>query len=580
MNDKKDTAMDNVHEEDDKIAFKKEGKDSTSLTFFAAFIVILVIVSVIAYRSGVDVKQLENDVAAFKTNLQNRYAKAGQSLTFDYKNVTAEGGILSKTIKIAEPSLTMGKGKHAYKVSAASMHIVPDDAHYKTFDADLYAPVIIQSADSRYVYKAEKPLPVKVTTNQTGLREYSVALPKSSIIDVSSMKGDASYTLDTQEKSTIEGAFSEEKTDIYMVNVDLNKVSLANAEMKSTATHFGYNLNIEEGVENEEINVQALISDYIPTELTPVSIDIAQQVTRDKEKGMIAFDIQQFIADHASYNLDVEGDFTIVQNQLLPLANIGVELKGADYVLNSLNNSNVVPSSITNVIGSVLTKVAPNWNKAGEEPLTFKVQRTDDAPFMIGAVKADELFAIALKEWYVNKNTLPFTTGNQKTTPSTQNTDQKKATGTIVEEVEAEVNNATQEATEDAAESTKKVEEKADTAAEAVSETIDDATDAVGDAAESVGDAVGSFFDDAKEKSSDTKAATQPATTPVSKAASTPAEKVDAADQALENAKEAVNEKLDAAQETLPEIEEEPKPAAPKPQQNVQPKVIKVPAAE
>lgn len=607
MNDRKDTAMDKNYEEDDKIAFKKEGKDSISLTFFAAFIVILIIVSVIAFRSGVDVKQLQSDVAHFKNNLQNRYAKAGKKLSFDYKNVTAEGGILSKTIKIAEPSLTLGEGKQSYKISAASMHIVPDDAHYKKFSADLYAPVIIQNAQHRYVYKAEKPLPVDVTSSKKGMREYNISLPKSSIIDVSNGKGDISYTLDMQSDSSIEGTFSEEKIDLYMVNVDLNDVSLSNSDMKSTAAHFGYSLDIEDGVENEEINAQDVVSDYIPSELTPVSLDIAQQVTRDIENGTIAFNIQQFIADHASYNLDVEGEFTIIQKQLLPLADIDVELKGASYVLSSLNNSHVVPSSITNVVGSVLTKVAPSWNKTSEEPLAFKVQRTNDAPFMIGAVKADELFAIALKEWYINKNTIPFTPNDtvkaDKEIPA--NGGKKPASRPIVKDG---LLNSTADKTKDSKEKADiKLPSTVDSTKGVVSDTMDNAVDAVDDAASNVGDAVGSFFNKAKEVTTDAVSnasdavsnsvdaiqneASETVSPTVGKVpqdieinaqttGSSTATKIEKAQDILDNAQSNMNTKIEAAKEALPQnIEVAPRPVTPV-QPKVQPKIIKVPAAE
>jgi uncharacterized protein YoxC len=549
MNEKNSNAMENNDKKAENIVFKKEGGDSSSLAFLAAFIVILVIVSVIAYKSGVDVKQLQADVAAFKTNLQARYAKAGKTISFDYKDVTAEGGILSKTIKIDSPSITMGEGAETYQVSAAAMHIVPDDAYYKEFDAQLFSPVVIKDESGSYTYSAEKPLPVKVTTSEEGLREYVISLPTVSKIDANNRSGASQYTLTAQEASVVKGAFSDKAVDIYMVDIDLNKVTFASDVKTSTATHLGYTLDIEAGVENEDINVEALVSDYVPAELTPVSIDIAQQVTHNPQTGAMAFNIKQFIADHASYDLDVEGDFNIVKDQILPLANVGVTLKGADYVLSSVNNSQIVPSSVTNVIGSVLNKIAPEWNKTTNDVLSFKIHRTEDAPFMVGAVKADELFAIALKEWYVNKNAIPFSgTEAGATNPVILDNTTTPAGAAPADTAVDLIPNVK----EQGAEIIDAIEQKSDAAIDAVTPDVDAITEEAED-----------LFDKAKE-------ATEEVLTPDADVITPSQSSVNEAKEAVSKAQEALSDMEKAVINSVPQQHVAP----------IEPKVIKVPSAQ
>ena len=99
----------NAFEKEETGSGKRLEKRGTMFSLIAGLIVLLVIVSVLAYRSGINIKQVRADIAAFATSLKERYAEEGQNVTFTYGTVDGSGGLFHKTVTIANPCAECGK---------------------------------------------------------------------------------------------------------------------------------------------------------------------------------------------------------------------------------------------------------------------------------------------------------------------------------------------------------------------------------------------------------------------------------------------------------------------------------------
>lgn len=394
---------------DDKIAFKKQENHTSTLSFLAAFIVILVIVSILAYRSGVDVKQLKADMANFKTALTQRYAKDGQHVAFDYGDVKAEGGILSQTVIIENPTLVVGKDSHAYKIHSAQAVVTPEDSSFNSFSAKLTSPVTLTqlATNTEYRYVTKLPVVVDLSVNEQGEREYHLPLQEVSRLEVAHDQDVKLYDITVKNDSFMTGTFSDTDTSMYGFNATLHDGLITHDALNTRFKHATYDMDKQGTRHEQEFNIEDVTSDLIPQSLTPVSIDLSQTLDEVKESQSMLLTIEQLVATHNNYSLNVEGNVALVKDQLLPYADVNISVDGADYIINAMNKSDLVSDTVTRIVQKALHNVAPAWNPGTQAPLAFEINRAGDAPFMIGKVKADELFALVIKEYYMGAQTAP-----------------------------------------------------------------------------------------------------------------------------------------------------------------------------
>jgi gas vesicle protein len=395
----------NAFEKEEAANFKKPEKRSTTLSLVAGLIVLLVIISVIAYRSGVDIKQVRSDVASFAASLKARYAAEGIVVDLTYGAVDADGGLFNKTIKITEPKLSVAKGDVAYTLSAPDIILSPEDSAFKDFKAELSVPLTITYKGGEQVVRVKTPAPVhmEVTTNEAGMREYMLPMQAKTTIEVDAAGVISTYDVTLSETSLIAGAFSPETAQEYALSFNFDDGTVTHQGKKSAFSQATYDFTSSaETGEQTDVNIEALTSDYVPSALAPLSVDIAEKRKKDEVTGDEAFEIEKFLITGNGFDFDMGGSMTIKPDALLPLVDMNVTASGAANVIKALGDAQYVAPEIGRIIISALGKIAPEWNPESTAPLAFSVTRSDAEPFMIGQVKADELLAIALKEWYVS----------------------------------------------------------------------------------------------------------------------------------------------------------------------------------
>jgi hypothetical protein len=531
----------NAFEKEEAANFKKPEKRTTAFSLIAGLIVLLVMISVIAYRSGVDIKQVRTDVAAFAQSLKTRYAAQGVAVDLTYAAVDADGGLFNKTIKITEPKLSVTKGALSYTLSAPDIVLSPEDSAFKDFKGALSVPVTITYGSGEKIVRVKTPAPMhfEVTTNEAGLREYMLPMQAKTTLEVDASGVVSSYELAVSETSLIAGAFSLENAHDYALSFNFDDGAVTHQGKKTAFSQASYDFTASaETGEQTDVNVETLTSDYVPAALAPLSVDISEKRTRDDATRDEAFEIEKFLITGNGFDFDMGGSMTMKADELLPLVDMNVTASGAANVVKALGDAEYVAPEVARIIISSLGKIAPDWNPESTAPLAFSIRRSDAEPFMIGHVKADELLAIALKEWYVSTGgvstapeagtetpTEPALDGSMAPAPDMDDEGSEQPISTtpeptmdegvgetegetVDEEVEKSVQDEAQEAldaAEKAAEEATDAAEKAlEAGAEEASEKASEAADVLEDAAKEMKDEVTS-----SEKAVDAPAASE-----------------------------------------------------------------------
>jgi hypothetical protein len=385
--------------EEKETAAKKPEKRGAMLSLLAGLIVVLVMISVVAYRSGVNIKQVRADIASFAAALKERYAADGVNVNLSYGTVDATGGVFHKNILIAKPILTVEQGGHQYTLSASDVSLAPADNDFHEFTATLPSPITFTRPNDNEVmrYITPAPLAFEVTTNEAGMQEYLLPLHKTSSFELERGGMVSAYDITLGETSFIAGAFSPRKSKDYALSVSLDDASITHQGAKTSFSHAAYDFtaSAEEG-QQTEISIEALTSDLIPASLTPIAIDATERRAIDPVTHDVSFNIEKLM---------VTGNAALKSSELLPLVDVRVTANGAATVVKALEEKGYLGREIAEIIISSLKRIAPEWNEQSASPLQFSVHRTATEPFMIGKMKADELLAIALKEWYVRAGT-------------------------------------------------------------------------------------------------------------------------------------------------------------------------------
>jgi hypothetical protein len=402
----------NAFQNEQTTTFKKPEKRGTMLSLVAGLIVVLVLISLLAYRSGINIKQIRSEVAAFSAALKERYAEKGMDVHLEYEAVEAEGGIFHKTIHIKQPSLSVAGKGFSYVLGTSEVTIEPQDADFRDFNALLASPLTLKNGDQQRTvhYKTTAPVALQVTTNEAGMREYLMPLQKSSVVELTQNSLVSTYDIIMAETSFVAGAFSTDSVDDYTFSISLDDATVTHKTNNITFPRATYDFtaSAEEG-ERTELSVEDLTTDYVPASLAPISLEMVEKRSLDSQTNDVLFEIERLVVNGNQFDVNVQGDIALKSAELLPLVKVHVTANGVDTVLKALGDANYFAPDIKRIIVSSLKRIAPEWNDASPAPLHFAVQRTATEPFMIGQVKADELLAIALKEWYISTETTPST---------------------------------------------------------------------------------------------------------------------------------------------------------------------------
>ncbi len=394
----------NAFEKEETVHGKRSEKRGTMFSLLAGLIVLLVIISVLAYRSGINIKEVRADIAGFATALKERYGADGENVTFTYGAVDGSGGLFHKTVTIANPSLNVESNGQTYNLTTSGIRLTPSDNDFHEFKATLAAPLNFSRPQDEEVirYKTPAPLTFDVTTNEAGMQEYLLPLQKTSSFNVERGGMVSTYDVTLAETSFVAGAFSPRKSKDHALSLSLDDATIMHQGTKTAFSHAAYDFtaSAEDG-EQTELSIEALSSDLIPATLAPIALDVSEKRTKDPVTHDLTFTIEKLVLTGNGFDLDVGGNVALKTAELLPLVDIKVSTNGIMVVLKALQEKGYVSPEIGQIIVGSFKRIAPEWNEQSSTPLQFAVRRTATEPFMVGKMKADELLAIALKEWYV-----------------------------------------------------------------------------------------------------------------------------------------------------------------------------------
>ncbi len=403
-----DTSLTNNDDKSDAIPLQKPESNATAVSLAAAFIVILVIASLLAYKSGIDPKKIEADVSAFKQTLKQRYASQGVDVQFDYDKLEAEGGIFEKKIILKKPSILIKSDKVHYEIDSSKAHIIPDDKEYKHMTIRLSSPVVLNNLRSGETirYLSDKPVEIETSVGNTGQQNYGVTIQDGSRVEVVSEDTTKTYHIKTED-AFIDGTFSDNALGDYDLMIDLGKSTIEDGTSTYSFDAFAYDMDMSQDQELSMLHIEALRTDTVPESLLPVSVELNQQSSLDIATNQRTYKLEQLVINGNEFDIDVEGKVVMKPREILPFVKLQLVMNGASKVVDALHNQRYFDDSVGKVIVKSLKRISPEWDETSVMPLEFSIKRTADEPFMIGEMKADELVALALKEYFDLTATIP-----------------------------------------------------------------------------------------------------------------------------------------------------------------------------
>lgn len=387
---------------DSSLDYKKTESRGTTLSLLAGFVLILVIISVLAYKSSVDPEKIKRDIAGFKSLLEQKYSTEERRFAFDYGDVEIEGGVFEKTIHVKQPTLSIVNNGHRYVVSSDEATLVSNGREYSTFQVALASPITIEQSQKartmRYVYQDQ--FMVEVKRHDEGDIAYHIPLPTTSTVEVVHDAKSTNYDITTEKASYIAGVVplaGQER--FYELTTNLGATEVAHDGGQFSFDQAQQDVIFSAEGRNVKLRVEKVKAKQVLDELEPLSIKIDQSSL--PAEGVIDrnYIVNAFSVEGNEVAVDVTGKVSLLKDQLMPLVDLKVNAEGAAKLAKSLKTSHIISGELYRIIVNSLTRIAPGWHAGSVAPLSFNITRTATSPFMIGDVKADELVAIALKEY-------------------------------------------------------------------------------------------------------------------------------------------------------------------------------------
>ncbi|TAE80497.1 MAG: hypothetical protein EAZ74_01830 [Alphaproteobacteria bacterium] len=418
------------YEKTDATVKKTDDQGVVTSLLVAAFVIVLVVISFLAYKSGVDPKQLKADVVAFQAKISELYAAEGIDVKLDYAQIEAEGGLFRKTITLSDPSLAIKTDKVHYTLGSTNAIISPTDERYHEFTVELASPVTVHYGNSSRVAHlvSQKPFTIALLKDkEDGKYYYQMPLHEQFSLKVSEGGAEKIYDITAKVEgseplSHVSGAFIYGDMKHYEVTAQLTDATIVNDKATTRLSEASYVYSLEDAQEVSEFHVGNVTSDLIPQTLAPLALDVTQRAQIHDEGARRVIDIEQMKLAGTGFSVDVGGELTLSDGELLPLARVHVSTQGAATLLDALTTANIMPATIKELVVTSLKRIAPSWNGKVETPLEFALVRTSDSPFMIGAMKADELFAMLFQQYFMMQQQAI----QNMTPPAVQETDAPK----------------------------------------------------------------------------------------------------------------------------------------------------------
>jgi hypothetical protein len=386
--------------QNDSVTSVKKESGRSSFSLIAGFIVVLILISVLVYRAGIDPKQIKQDVADFARNISEIYAKKGLDVKVEYSEIEVKGGLFEKAILLKNPSITVKGGGNDYKLSTLTAKIIPLDSYFDELSIELASPITVKKDDMAVNYVPQSPLKIDIIKNESTEHEYLMGLPIAAEI-LSDKNGVVKkYTLKNSDSSFVSGAFSHNLIDNYSVSVVIEDLQIAGEDSTMAATSASISSISADDNAEFEMNVTQFASSKLPKALGAIDIDLVHKKQAGEVDGEKSFDLEALSVAGEGFDMNVKGRVVTRENEIMPIANLNVIVNGASKVFAAISEEETILPKNKNIVIQAIKLIDPEWNEFSLSPLQFEIRREENSPFVIGKVKADELIAMLVQQYF------------------------------------------------------------------------------------------------------------------------------------------------------------------------------------
>jgi hypothetical protein len=384
----------------DSVNSVKKDANRSSFSLIAGFIVVLILISVVAYRAGIDPKQVKEDVAAFAKHVSDVYSKKGIDVKIEYEAIEVKGGVFEKSIMLQNPSISVKGGGVDYKMSSHSAKIIPLDSYFDELSVQIISPVKIAKGDVVFNYQPQTPLKIDVLKNESTEREYLMELPTAAEIEVDNAGVVRKYNIKNSDNSYVSGTFSPSLIDNYSVSVMADDISLTGENLDIKTNSFSISSISSDDSGEFEMNVVQMTNSLLPQAFGAIDADLVYKMQAGEADGEKSFDVELLSLAGEGFDFNLKGRLTKRQSEIMPIANINVIVNGTSKIFAALADEKAILPKNKNMIIQAIKLIEPEWNEFSLSPLQFEVRREENSPFVIGKVKADELIAMLLQHYF------------------------------------------------------------------------------------------------------------------------------------------------------------------------------------
>lgn len=379
----------------------KKENSRTTFSLIAAFMVVLIIVSVVAYKAGIDPKQIKADVAAFSENLTKRYAARGVDVQLTYSDVEVKGGIFEKSILLKDARFSVKSAKIDYALSTIEAKAIPHDSHYDELSIEFAAPLLVEKNGGamKAVYSSETPLKIDVTLNEQGTREYVMPLPLAAKVEIETGGEKKIYDISNDEQSFVSGTFDDSAKHPYSFSLVIGELNVKGNSSDATAQSVSLTSSMDEQDNSLEINIAQFKTNKLPESLGGLDFTLSQKSKKEDASNLTIMNLDEMLLTGEGFNVSVKGKLQAKTEDLLPQVDVNVQLNGASKLFAALGETDHFSPNHKTIVIKALKLISPEWNEFSLSPLNFTVKRDENSPFVIGAAKADELLALVLQQY-------------------------------------------------------------------------------------------------------------------------------------------------------------------------------------
>lgn len=374
----------------------------------AAAVVLLVIIGIIAARTGVNRKELEEKLRAVEVALNEMVADEGYIVSFSYEDIDIGGGLFTKRITITNPVLNIdgGDGGGFYSgltLSSDRVTLLPEDAEFASAKLVFPVPITVMQRGKTYEIKSKNAamLLEKSGEDKGGSLRYVMEPSKS--LEILNRDTGKKTLLGMAEGADISGEY-DFKTKRYEQTATFPTLIVSQENAFSVEAH-DLRLESESSMDGETgIRHLRFSSDNVsfqdewePLGNLKILLEAEETTPPAKEGEKWARNLQgKFSAEATEFKLLAELSVQYLGKDLVPFGEINLKIYNPVAMLDGVEGSGLINGTARRLLSSALGVAAGADINEETGKINILVRRTEGGAFTIGKTTFEELAAHVL----------------------------------------------------------------------------------------------------------------------------------------------------------------------------------------